>query len=337
MKPKQIFEELKLKRLNKTIQMKNYFLLILFVSILNSCDNKAAKEKLEIEKAKQTIAINQVVGVGKILPENDIVQLFSPVNGIVQKIYKKENDTVNIGSVVVELEHHLEDEKIMQLNKQLNTQAAQIKVDAASVEEFVAKSNNAQLELERLNNLLLKGAETQQTVDDVTTNLKSLYANLNRLNAIVSVSKSKFQETRVALKTAQLEREQKIIKSPINGRILELTILIGGSVSLQQSFGQISARGKTIAICEIDESNAEKIILGQKGWIRRVGSSDTLSTGLIYFTSSFLKKKSLFTDQPGEKEDRRVRTVKMMLDNPDKLLLNARVECVIAISKNLKK
>jgi hypothetical protein len=42
---------------------------------------------------------------------------------------------------------------------------------------------------------------------------------------------------------------------------------------------------------------------------RNVGSLDTLSTGTIYFTSSFLKKKSLFTDQSGEKEDRRVRTI----------------------------
>ena len=48
-----------------------------------------------------------------------------------------------------------------------------------------------------------------------------------------------------------------------------------------------------------------------------------------YFTSSFLKKKSLFTDQTGEKEDRRVRTIKISLDKSEGLLLNARVECVI--------
>ena len=78
-------------------------------------------------------------------------------------------------------------------------------------------------------------------------------------------------------------------------------------------------------------------MVGQNGWIRNVGSSDTLSTGKVYFAFSFLKKKSLFTDQSGEKEDRRVRTIKMMLDNPDKLLLNARVECVIDIFSNSKK
>ena len=317
--------------------MKNYLSLIFIFSIFVACNNKAAKEKLAIENAKQAIAVNRIVGIGKIIPENDIIQLSSAVNGIVEKIYKKENDTVNIGSVILELEHHLEDEKIMQLNNQLITQASQIKVDAASVGEFEAKVSNANSELQRLQNLLLKGAETQQTVDDANTNLKSFNSNLNRLEASVAVSKSKWQETKTALITAQIERDQKIIRSPIKGKILELTVLIGSSISIQQSFAQISPEGKTIAICEIDELNANKIMVGQNGWIRNVGSSDTLSTGKVYFAFSFLKKKSLFTDQSGEKEDRRVRTIKMMLDNPDKLLLNARVECVIDISSNSKK
>ena len=317
--------------------MKNYLSLIFIFSIFVACNNKAAKEKLAIENAKQAIAVNRIVGIGKIIPENDIIQLSSAVNGIVEKIYKKENDTVNIGSVILELEHHLEDEKIMQLNNQIITQASQIKVDAASVGEFEAKVSNANSELQRLQNLLLKGAETQQTVDDANTNLKSFNSNLNRLEASVAVSKSKWQETKTALITAQIERDQKIIRSPIKGKILELTVLIGSSISIQQSFAQISPEGKTIAICEIDELNADKIMVGQNGWIRNVGSSDTLSTGKVYFAFSFLKKKSLFTDQSGEKEDRRVRTIKMMLDNPDKLLLNARVECVIDIFSNSKK
>ena len=317
--------------------MKYYLLLVFLFSIFVACNNKAAKEKLAIENTKQAIAVNRIVGIGKIIPENDIIQLSSAVNGIVEKIYKKENDTVNIGSVILELEHHLEDEKIMQLNNQLITQASQIKVDAASVGEFEAKVSNANSELQRLQNLLLKGAETQQTVDDANTNLKSFNSNLNRLEASVAVSKSKWQETKTALITAQIERDQKIIRSPIKGKILELTVLIGSSISIQQSFAQISPEGKTIAICEIDELNADKIMVGQNGWIRNVGSSDTLSTGKVYFAFSFLKKKSLFTDQSGEKEDRRVRTIKMMLDNPDKLLLNARVECVIDIFSNSKK
>jgi multidrug efflux pump subunit AcrA (membrane-fusion protein) len=314
--------------------MKHFFLFLLNISLLASCNTKAKKEKQELEDTSRTSIINHIVGVGKISPETEIVQLSSPVSGIVEKFYKKENDTVSIGSVILELEHHLEDEKIIQLQNELSTQAAQIKVDEAGVDEFKAKVSNATSDLKSALTLLEEASETQQTVDNKTTDLKTLKANLKRSEAGVNVAKGRRQELISALKSSQLERQQKIIRSPIKGGILELTVLIGGSVSVQQAFGQISPEGKIIAICEIDEANADKIALGQKGWIRNVGSSDTLSKGTVYFAAAFLKKKSLFTDQSGEKEDRRVRTLKMMLDKPEKLLLNARVECVININGN---
>ncbi len=317
--------------------MKHYFLLLLPFAIFYSCTNKSENEQSINRKINDPQPVNLVVGIGKITPEKDIIQLSSSVNGIVHKIYKAENDTVYAGTVILELEHQLEDAKLVQLSNEIYTQTAQIKVDEANLDEAEAKYSNAKSELQSLQNLLAKGSETQQTVDDATTNLKTLNAIRKKMEASVSISKSKLQEVKAALNMAQIERGQRIIKSPINGTILELTVLIGGSVTIQQSFGQISPTGKTIAICEIDESNADKISVGQKGFIRNLGSSDTLSSGTVYFISSFLKKKSLFTDQSGEKEDRRVRTIKMMLDNPDKLLLNARVECVLDISGNLNK
>jgi HlyD family secretion protein len=317
--------------------MKNFISFLFVTLIFYACGNKTKKENLKIENAKKAIAVNQIVGIGKIVPENDIIQVSSPVNGIVMKIDKKENDTVHIGDVLLQLDHQLEDEKITQMNKEVATQAAQIKVDAASVGEWTAKASNAKKELQSLQNLLMKGAETQQAVDDKATELKTIKANVNKLVATVNVSKRKWQETKTAMQSAVIERDQKIIKSRIDGKILEISVLIGSSVSIAQSFAQISPLGNTIAICEIDELNAEKIIVGQKGWIRNIGASDTLSTATVYSALSFLKKKSLFTDQSGEKEDRRVRTIKMMIDQPEKLLLNARVECVIDISSNRKK
>ena len=315
--------------------MKRSVYLVLLLSMFSSCGNK--EEKAATEKSKDTTAANQVVGIGKIEPESDIIQLASPVNGIVQHIMKKENDTVNAGTPILELDHQLEDAKVKQIASELITQADQVKVDEASVGEYDAKYANAVSEVERLQRLFAKGAETQQAVDDAKTSLKSYQSNLSRLRAGVVVAKGKLEQTKSALHVAEIERDQKIIRSPVNGRILELSTLIGSSVDTRQSFGQISPMGKTIAVCEIDEMYADKVSVGQKAWIRKVGSIDTLSAGTVYVAFSFLKKKSLFTDQSGEKEDRRVRTIKIMLDKPDRFLLNARVECVIDISGNLKK
>ena len=315
--------------------MKNYFFTFLLFAFFVRC-NQSTKDKLTTDQKNTALAsqINQVVGIGKVEPENDIIQLSSPVNGIVYKILKNENDVVKMGETVIILDNKVENAKCIQLSNAVVTQESQIKMDAAAIEEYQAKYSNAISELQRLKNLLAKGAETQQTVDNANTNLQSFQSNLNRLNASVDVSKNKLSESKAALIVAQQERDQKIIKSPVNGKIIEITALIGGSIDTKQSFAQISPDGKTIAVCEVDELYADKILNGQKAWIRKFGSLDTLSTGTVFFTSSFLKKKSLFTDQAGEKEDRRVREIKIMLDHPEKLLLNARVECVIIISDN---
>ena len=88
--------------------MNHNFLLILLFSVFMACNYKAEKHNGESESAKHTSVINQIVGIGKITPEQDIIQLSSPVNGIVYKIIKKENDPVNVGTVILELEHHIE-------------------------------------------------------------------------------------------------------------------------------------------------------------------------------------------------------------------------------------
>ncbi len=317
--------------------MKPIINLLVLLSILSSCTSSDEKKSAAADKDNGQVAVTQVVGIGKIEPENEITQLSSPVNGIVQVILKQENDTVIVGTPILELDHRLEDVKLQQLASEINTQTQQIKVDEATVAEYEAKYSNALLAVQRQERLLAKGAETQQAVDDATANLKSLQANLNRSKATVAVSNSRLYETKARLLLAEVERNQKIVKSPVSGKILEINTLVGSAVDTRDAIVQICPLGKTIAVCEIDELYADKVAIGQTAWIRYVGSQDTLSLGTVYQALSFLKKKSLFTDQSGEKEDRRVRTIKIMLHQPDGLLLNARVECVVDISGSLKK
>jgi multidrug efflux pump subunit AcrA (membrane-fusion protein) len=308
--------------------MKNNVYILLAFLLAACSSSKSSKDATQLDSIiVQTT--QQIVGIGKITPENDIVPLSTAVGGIVYRKYKNENDLVEEGSLIVELEHSLEDAKIQQLHQEIKSQQAQIAVENAKVEDWLARTNNASVYLQRLTNLLALGAETKQTVDNAKTELQSLQSNLKSSQAGVEVAKSRLLETQAALEVAQVQRRQKNISSPVNGRILELDVTIGSSVQAQQSIGQLNPLGTTIAICEIDELYSDRVVVGQKTWIRHVGSTDTISTGKVIFTSSFLKKKSLFTDQSGEKEDRRVRTIKMSLDKSKGLLLNARVECVI--------
>ncbi len=307
--------------------------ILLLPLLISACSNNAATDKSPQQSAEKSTDISYVVGVGKIEPENDIVQLASPVSGMVRRILKNENDTVSPGTPILELDHRIEDERIVQLARGLTSYTWQIKADEASVEDYDAKYKSAQVSLQRYQRLYDKGAETRQVLEDAQTTATSLLLNLKKMQAVVASEKSKLDQMKAEIRTAELERDQRIIRSPVRGKILEISTLTGSSVNNRDVLAQISPAGRTTATCEVDEMYADRVTVGQKAWIRNVGETDTLSTGTVYAAQSFLRKKSLFTDQAGEPEDRRVREVRIMLDNPEKLLLNARVECVIDISQ----
>jgi len=316
--------------------MKSSFIIILILisCLLITCKNKEADSKNSTKKP--VVAIQQVVGIGKIEPENEIIQLSAEVDGIVEKIYKNENDTVNKGDLIFELKHSIQDATIVQLKQAAAVQKAQIKVDESAIKELQIKYANSSVASQRLINLLAKGAETQQAVDNATTEMQSLMANIDKSQATVLVSKMRWKETNAQTAIAMAELKQKFKTAPAKGILLELNIQTGNYIDSKQIVAQINTGGKTVAVCEIDELFAAKIKIGQSAIIRNFGALDTLSIGKVYFTSSFLKKKSLFTDQSGEKEDRRVREIKILLDNPATILLNSRIECVVFIAKNKK-
>ena len=311
--------------------MKSLLLTLVFTLLLINCTNKKTDES--IAATNKPVQINQVVGIGRIEPENQLIQLSAEVAGIVHKVYKNENDSVQAGNLIFELKHSVEDANINQLKEAVAVQNAQIKTDEKAVKESQVRFNNANINVQRLQNLLAKGAETRQVVENATTEMQSFQANIKKLKAEVEVSKLKWAESKTQVSTAKVQLQQKFIKAPISGILLELNIQPGNYINSSQIFGQLKPEGKTIAVCEIDELFADKIKIGQIAIIRNFGSSETLSTGKVYFTSSFLKKKSLFTDQAGEKEDRRVREIKILLDHPGSILLNSRVECVINLKK----
>ena len=311
--------------------MKSLLLTLVFTLLLINCTNKKTDES--IAATNKPVQINQVVGIGRIEPENQLIQLSAEVAGIVHKVYKNENDSVQAGNLIFELKHSVEDANINQLKEAVAVQNAQIKTDEKAVKESQVRFNNANINVQRLQNLLAKGAETRQVVENATTEMQSFQANIKKLKAEVEVSKLKWAESKTQVSTAEVQLQQKFIKAPISGILLELNIQPGNYINSSQIFGQLKPEGKTIAVCEIDELFADKIKIGQIAIIRNFGSSETLSTGKVYFTSSFLKKKSLFTDQSGEKEDRRVREIKILLNRPDNILLNSRIECVINTKK----
>jgi hypothetical protein len=49
------------------------------------------------------------------------------------------------------------------------------------------------------------------------------------------------------------------------------------------------------------------------------------------YCAPFLSKKSIFNDRADNLEDRRVREVRVRIDQPEAVLIGSRVECIISL------
>ena len=154
---------------------KIYILLVVLLAIFGCTDKKATEQNPAI---KDSTYLKRVVGIAKIEPEQEIIQLASELSGVVQKIYKKENDSVKAGDIILELKHAVDDANIAQIRSQLNTQMAQVMADQSSIGETQVRYENAKITLERLKRLQQRGAETQQNVDNAAADVKAAAADL---------------------------------------------------------------------------------------------------------------------------------------------------------------
>ena len=312
----------------KTIKTTLGLIAILFV--ITSCGG-AKKEKAD-EVTKQAPAdVSKIVGMASVEPITRIVSLYSDVGGIVDKINYDINSEVKANDVIFELNTQVEEAQLAQAKSKLGTQQAMINVAKAQLASLKVKQDNAQVNYNRNVNLLKAGAVTQQVTDDSKFTYESLQNDVLASDAGLKQQDAKVSELQADINYYERVIDKKKIKAPTNGKILSIDARIGNNVSASQSVGDFAPDGPLIAITEVDELFATKIVNGMKAYIRPQGQLDTLATGKIYLTSPYLRKKTLFSDDATNMEDRRVREVRVLLDKSDKVLIGSRVECVILL------
>ncbi|OUL61994.1 HlyD family secretion protein [Flavobacterium sp. AJR] len=308
-----------------------YILIYLIALFFCSCSKKEEKISNQVSDHKE-VPLSGIVGLGRIEPDEKLSSLATEVGGIVVAIHKKENDVVIKGDLIIELDHAVQDAKKDQIKSRIETQRIEINVAQLNLREQKINLSNKQIELERLRNLLKEGAETKQNFDNLETETKIFQTNVEQLQARVLIANSQLQEIKQELKVSNKELQQYLVKALSDGQILTMNATKGAALSPNQSFADFIPKSKLVATCEIDELFADKIKKGQKAIIRQIGSNKTIGSGVVVFTSSALKRKSLFSEKAGDQEDRRVREIKILLANQTKYLINSRIECVIQTS-----
>ncbi|MCO5248739.1 MAG: HlyD family efflux transporter periplasmic adaptor subunit [Chitinophagales bacterium] len=306
-------------------------LILLFSAVLISCHSE--KEKVPVIDVEHTVPkeINQVVGIGRVRPLAGIVELAVEENGIVQDVRKQEGDSVKKGEVIIILNTSNASLKKQQINDQIRTQNEQIKVDETGIQELNFQLSNLNKTIKTSEALLKKGAETKENLDALYTDKKVLESKIEQSKKVVSVGQTKVRELQTQEALAENIIGKSIVKAPSDGVLLTQDAKVGAALHALEAFASFAPDSPWIVEAEVDEMFANRLQIGQKVNIHYIGQNEVISTGTISSLSPYLSNKSLFSDEPAEKQDRRVRRLKVKIDHTDNLLLNSKVECNIQI------
>jgi multidrug resistance efflux pump len=318
--------------MNKIIYLVIVPLIITACSGTKENEEKSGNSSHAVNSA--IVNVSEVVGVGKVEPEQEIISLATSIGGVVKDIFRNDGDSIKKDEPLVRLDDELELIRVSQFRSQYNTQKSQEEIDELNLRESEARLANKKKLLESVRTLALKGAETKQALDDLETEVTTLTLNVEKDSASLKLSGSRLKELAEQVRYAEAEADKKILCSPYNGVLLELLIEKGSAVNQFAAFAKIAPSGTTIVRTEVDELFAGRLSNGLDADIRYVGSDSVVAKGKIIFLSPYLKKKSQFSQKADEQEDRLVREVRIKLEGKNGLILNSKVESVIKLKKS---
>lgn len=253
----------------------------------------------------------------------------SESNGIIEKINVKAGESVSAGQIILSLNNDLELAQIQQALSKIGTQKQAIARSEAQLSLLKIQNEKAKRDLVRDQGLFVGKALTQQALDNSKYSLENIEKEIASQKVAIEQEKAKILEINADIKYYQALLSKKIVKAPQSGVLLSLNVHLGEFLATNQSIADFAPNGPMIALTEIDELFALKVKIGQNAEIKNQGSSDVRATGKVILTSPYLRKKSLFSENSSNLEDRRVREVRVQLDDASKVILGARVECWI--------
>jgi len=275
----------------------------------------------------------RILGIGRIEPELKILEMTSEIPGIVQKIHHQAGGYVDSGDVIIELSNRVEQAKIAQASAKIRSQRSKIEASKAALSSTRIKTENARLSFERAKTLYEQNAQARFSFDDAKAAYESLLEDTKRQEAEVVVEQDMLRQYEADLSLARAELEKKYYRAPAGGQILSLDITLGSFIASGQSFGTFALESDLTAWCEIDELFAGKVEIGQKAAIRYQGTTEAIAEGKVTFVGPVLRKKSIFSDEVGDLDDRRIREVRIRLDPGARVLYGSRIECVIELEE----
>lgn len=276
--------------------------------------------------------MKQIVGIATIEPLERLRTLNAEVNGVISEVLIADGQHVEKGEPILVLDSQIENAQLAQAKSKLGTQKAAISFARKALQTREIQLKKAYSDLKRDKKLLDGNAIALQTYENTQFQVEQNEKLVQEASATLEQQESKWNEIIADIQYFQTLVQRRSVKAPLSGTFLSVAVRTGTYLSNTTPLGDFSPDGSLMALSEVDELFAEKVAVGQKAWIRNQGETNIIAKGSVVFVGNYLKKKSLFSGKPDDLEDRRVREVRVELDEQANVLIGARVECVIQLN-----
>jgi HlyD family secretion protein len=301
--------------------------------------------------------VDMIAGPGRIEPVSEEIQLGSELSGKLKSVNVQEGQSVHKGQVLAVLQNddyraelasaaaEVETKEAM-LRKIMNGAREQERGEAqASLREAQAVMSNAQTELARRQDLFQSGVISREELDRYTRQFevaKDQYQQkMNRASLLNNGSREEdvaFAQADLRLAQAneaqaQARYAKSFIKSPIDGVVLRKHHRDGESVSNSASTPDpVLTIGDTQVLrvrVDIDEADVNKVRMGQAAYVTADAYGKQKVWGHVVQVGELLGPKTIRTDEPTERVDRKFLEALVELDPGAQLPMGLRVDTFI--------
>lgn len=298
------------------------------VALIMGC-GKESQDNAKLTPVEPISNPDEVIGIAIIEPAEGISLLAPDQPGIISRIFAKPGSLLDSGEVILELSNSVERAQLSQSDARMSTQQDALEISMAGLSLLETQIKKAENDLKRDEELFAGNALTKKELEESRARLNDLNNQLAVQKAQVKQQSTRLGEIRAEGRYLQQVLSKSAMRAPTKGTLLSLDVRKGEFVDGRTQVGEFAPDGPLIALTEIDEMFAGKVKIGQSATIRKQGSNEVIGQGKVVLASPYLRKKSLFSDNPANLEDRRVREVRVQIDNPENVLIGARVECII--------
>lgn len=236
--------------------------------------------------------------------------------GLITTLQCEEGISVQQGQVLAIIETEKLDYQIDQSKSVLDELNHQYESASAQLKAATITSDNIKTKYERFSALLKAHAATQQSIDDLKTQLDAANEQLRSAEAALSVITSKKKQIDAGMKISKKQIKDATIISPLAGTILVRYAEHGELVTIGSPICEIANLSEMWTKIYLSEKDLHSVKLGQKVQIKVDGITDKTFDGII----TWISDKSEFTPKTILTEETRTTLVypaKVTIKNSD--------------------